>query len=150
MILFILAALLASITPLQRDVFNWVRRLPQCRGLRYVITWSQLTDSNLIYDLKPFTGPSSIVTLEDRPRSPPAKLTRFAPDRRDWVLYDTAQENEFLSWWLETDYGQQLTKNGKYKFRWSVDSRSSKVWKHFDQVAALRSGRPKVRDPKGI
>ncbi|KAJ5481400.1 hypothetical protein N7475_000212 [Penicillium sp. IBT 31633x] len=92
----------------------------------------------------PFTGPSSIVTLEDLPRGPPAKLTRLAPDRRDWVLYDTAQENEFLSWWLETDYGQQLTKNGKYKFRWSVESRSSKVWKHFDQVAELESGRPKV------
>ncbi|KAI3095274.1 hypothetical protein CBS147333_9810 [Penicillium roqueforti] len=92
----------------------------------------------------PFTGPSSVVMLEDRPRSPTAKLTRFAPDRRDWVLFDTAQENEFLSWWLETDYGQQLTKNGKYKFRWSVESRSSKVWKHFDQVAELRSGRPKV------
>ncbi|KAJ9481012.1 hypothetical protein VN97_g12500 [Penicillium thymicola] len=91
-----------------------------------------------------FTGPSSIVTLEDRPRGPPAKLTRLAPDRRDWVLYDTAQENKFLSWWLETDYGQQLTKNGKYNFRWSVESRSSKVWKHFDQVAELESGRPKV------
>ncbi|CAG8224680.1 unnamed protein product, partial [Penicillium nalgiovense] len=92
----------------------------------------------------PFTGPSSVVTLEDRPKSPSAKLTRFAPDRRGWVLFDTAQENEFLSWWLETDYGQQLTKNGQYKFRWSAESRSSKVWKHFDQVAELRSGRPKV------
>ncbi|CAG8108137.1 unnamed protein product [Penicillium nalgiovense] len=91
-----------------------------------------------------FTGPSGTVTLEDRPRSPPTKLTRFAPDRRDWVLYDSDQENEFLSWWLETDYGQQLTKNGQYKFRWSIESRSSKVWKHFDQVAELRSGRPKV------
>ncbi|KAJ5471499.1 hypothetical protein N7530_008856 [Penicillium desertorum] len=86
-----------------------------------------------------FNRPSGIVTLEDRPRSPPAKLTRFAPGRRDWVLYDSDQEKEFLSWWLETDYGQQLTKNGKYKFRWSAESRSSKVWKHFDQVAELRS-----------
>jgi hypothetical protein len=63
---------------------------------------------------------------------------------RLWRGLDTAQENEFLSWWLETDYGQQLTKNRKYKFRLSVESRSSKVWKHFDQVAELRSGRPKV------
>ncbi|KAJ5522371.1 hypothetical protein N7527_006486 [Penicillium freii] len=77
-----------------------------------------------------FTGPLSVVMLEDRPRSPMAKLTRFAPDRRDW-------ENEFLSWWLETDYGQQLTNNGKYKFRWSVESRSLKV-------VELRSSRPKV------
>ncbi|KAJ5277815.1 hypothetical protein N7524_003968 [Penicillium chrysogenum] len=91
-----------------------------------------------------FNRPSGIVTLEDRPRSPPAKLTRFAPGRRDWVLYDSDQEKEFLSWWLETEYGQQLTKNGKYKFRWSAESRSSKVWKHFDQVAELSSGRPKV------
>ncbi|KAI3180037.1 hypothetical protein DTO027I6_10290 [Penicillium roqueforti] len=91
-----------------------------------------------------FNRPSGIVTLEDRPRSTPAKLPRFAPGRRDWVLYDSDQEKEFLSWWLETEYGQQLTKNGKYKFRWSAESRSSKVWKHFDQVAELRSGRPKV------
>ncbi|OQE66611.1 hypothetical protein PENNAL_c0185G01875 [Penicillium nalgiovense] len=74
-----------------------------------------------------FTRPSRIVTLEDRPRSPPAKPTRFAPDRRDWVLYDSDQEKEFSSWWLETDYGQQLTKIGKYKFRWSAEFRSSKV-----------------------
>ncbi|KAJ5340406.1 hypothetical protein N7541_009530 [Penicillium brevicompactum] len=92
----------------------------------------------------PFTGSSSIFTLEDRPRDPPANLTRFAPDRRDWVLYDTAQNNEFLLWWLETDYGRRLTKNGRYNFRWSVESHSSKVWKQFDQVAELRSGRPKV------
>lgn len=105
---------------------------------------SQPNDSNLIYTSKSFAGRSSIVTPKDRPRGSPAKLRRLAPDRRDWVLYDTAQENEFLSWWLETDYGQQLTKNGKYNFRWSVESRSSKVWKHFDQVAELRSGRPKV------
>ncbi|CAG8113298.1 unnamed protein product [Penicillium salamii] len=92
----------------------------------------------------PFPGSSSIFTLEDQPRDPPANLTRFAPDRRDWVLYDTAQNNKFLLWWLETDYGRRLTKNGRYNFRWSVESRSSKVWKQFDQVAELRSGRPKV------
>ena len=60
------------------------------------------------------------------------------------MVYDTAQNNEFLLWWLETDYGRRLTKNGRYNFRWSVESRSSKVWKHFDQVAELRSGRPRV------
>ncbi|KAJ5742366.1 uncharacterized protein N7511_001761 [Penicillium nucicola] len=79
-----------------------------------------------------------------QPRTPSANLTRFAPDRRHWVLYETAQENDFLSWWLETEYGQQLTKNGQYNFRWSTESRSSKVWRHFDQVAEVGSGRPKV------
>ncbi|KAJ6174737.1 hypothetical protein N7485_005181 [Penicillium canescens] len=86
-----------------------------------------------------FAGHSRIVALEAGPRSPSANLTRFAPDRRHWVLYETAQEHEFLSWWLETEYGQQLTKNGQYKFRWSTESRSSEVWRHFDQVAELRS-----------
>ncbi|CAG7980065.1 unnamed protein product [Penicillium salamii] len=79
----------------------------------------------------PLNGSSSIGTLEDRPKNPPANLTRFAPDRRDWVLYGTAQNNEFLLWWLETDYGRRLTKNGRYNFRWSVESRSSKVGKHW-------------------
>ncbi|CAI7585350.1 unnamed protein product [Penicillium viridicatum] len=65
----------------------------------------------------PFTGSSSIVTLEDRPRDPPANLTRFAPDRRDWVLYDTTQDNEFLSWWVETDYGRRLTKKWTIQFQ---------------------------------
>ncbi|KAJ5412472.1 uncharacterized protein N7487_006831 [Penicillium crustosum] len=55
--------------------------------------------------------PFKYYTESHRPGSSPAKLTRFAPDRRDWVLYDSDQENEFLSWWLETDYGKQLTKN---------------------------------------
>ncbi|CAG8025758.1 unnamed protein product, partial [Penicillium nalgiovense] len=92
----------------------------------------------------PFTGSSRIVTMEGRPRSSSAKLTRFAPARRTWVLYETARENEFLSWWMDTDYGRQLTKGGKSKVRWSAESRSSEVWKHFDQVAELRCGRPKV------
>lgn len=64
-------------------------RQSQCRCLRYVITGSQLTDSNLIYHLKLFNRPSGIVTLEDRPRSPLAKLIRFVPGRWDWVLYDS-------------------------------------------------------------
>lgn len=147
MLLLILAALLVSITPFQRDVFNWdpspsssnsMSRFSACHHL------SQSTDSDLIYDFKPITGLSGILTPDDRPRSPSARLARFAPNHRDWVLYDAAQEDKFLSWWLETDYGQQLTRNGKHKFRWSVEWRSSKVWKHFDQVAELRSGRPKV------
>ena len=83
-------------------------------------------------------------TLQDRTIDPSTKLTRIAPDGREWVLYDTAQENDFLSWWLQTDYGQQLSTNGRSKVRWSAGSRSSEVWKHFDQVAELRSGRPKV------
>ncbi|KAJ6174293.1 hypothetical protein N7485_005593, partial [Penicillium canescens] len=72
------------------------------------------------------------------------KLDREVPRPTSRGLHPTAQEHEFLSWWLETEYGQQLTKNGQYKFRWSTESRSSEVWRHFDQVAELRSGRPKV------
>jgi hypothetical protein len=43
-------------------------------------------------------------SLHNRTIDPPTKLTRFAPDGRDWVLYDTAQEDDFLSWWLQTNY----------------------------------------------
>jgi hypothetical protein len=103
-----------------------------------------LTTFNLFGDWKPSTGSSRMESLQNRTIDPPTKLTRFAPDGRDWVLYDTAQENDFLSWWLQTDYGQQLSTNGRSKVRWSAGSRSSEVWKHFDQVAELRSGRPKV------
>ncbi|KAJ5771454.1 uncharacterized protein N7511_003505 [Penicillium nucicola] len=106
-----------------RDVFEW--------GRHRLVTYPGIA----VFDLQPSAG---------QPRTPSANLTRFAPDRRHWVLYETAQENDFLSWWLETEYGQQLTKNGQYNFRWSTESRSSKVWRHFDQVAEVGSGRPKV------
>ncbi|KAH1602892.1 hypothetical protein KXX44_003473 [Aspergillus fumigatus] len=71
-------------------------------------------------------------------------LRRVGPDRRkNWVLYETANEDDFLSWWLQTEYGRQLNGSGRSKIRWSVEH-SAEVWKHFDQVAELSSGRPKV------
>lgn len=44
---------------------------------------------------------------------------------------------DFVDWWLETDYGR------KKHIRW--DGRhQSKCWKHFDQVAQIKTREPKV------
>lgn len=74
------------------------------------------------------------------PKDPPT--CRTGPPKELGSLRDR-NEDDFLSWWLQTEYGRQLNGSGRSKIRWSVEH-SAEVWKHFDQVAELSSGRPKV------
>jgi hypothetical protein len=59
-------------------------------------------------------------------------------------LYQSALEREFLGWWEETEYGQKLNGDGQSQIKWSTESRHADVWKHFDQVADIDSGLPRV------
>lgn len=64
--------------------------------------------------------------------------------RKNWILYQSALEREFLGWWEETEYGQKLNGDGQSQIKWSTESRHADVWKHFDQVADIDSGLPRV------
>ena len=64
--------------------------------------------------------------------------------RKNWILYQSALEREFLGWWEETEYGQKLNGDGQSQIKWSTESRHADVWKHFDQVADMDSGLPRV------
>ncbi|KAJ5109552.1 hypothetical protein N7532_002724, partial [Penicillium argentinense] len=78
-------------------------------------------------------------------RRPPGTLRRVGPQRRkNWILFESSLEREFLGWWEKTEYGQKLNGDGQSQIKWSTESRHADVWKHFDQVADIDTGRPRV------
>lgn len=69
----------------------------------------------------------------------------MGPQRiKNWILYEPSLEREFLGWWETTEYGQKLNGDGQSQIKWSTESRHADVWKHFDQVADIDTGRPRV------
>lgn len=76
-----------------------------------------------------------------QPSLPPAippSLDRVGSDHRKlWILYKEMVHNDWVSWWLETDFGK------KSNIKWS-SSHSSPVWDNFHQVAHSSNGAPKV------
>jgi hypothetical protein len=68
----------------------------------------------------------------------PASLQRVCPDRINaYLVYSSMSKDEFVSWWLQTDFGR------KKQIRWDARQQSD-VWKHFDQVARTDNGASKV------
>jgi hypothetical protein len=73
-----------------------------------------------------------------QPPSFPSFLQRVGPDRRKpYFLYSHMSKDQFVAWWLTTDFGKQK------RIHW--DGRhSSQCWEYFDQVADMTTGEPKV------
>jgi hypothetical protein len=72
------------------------------------------------------------------PLTIPSILERVGPDRRKaYILYNEMSHNEYVEWWLQTDYGT------KSKINWDSNHLSD-IWKHFDQVAHSVDSAPKV------
>jgi hypothetical protein len=76
-----------------------------------------------------------------RPTVPPvvpSSLTHVGPDRRKaYVLYEKMSHDDWVEWWLQTNYGS------KSVIRWDSNHQSA-VWAHFNQVAHSTNGAPKV------
>ncbi|KAJ5982186.1 hypothetical protein N7451_012286 [Penicillium sp. IBT 35674x] len=75
-----------------------------------------------------------------RPTRPvvPYSFTRVGPDQRKaFVLYERMAHNDWVEWWLHTDYGR------KSKIKWD-STRHAEIWGLFDQVAHNLDGAPKV------
>lgn len=76
-----------------------------------------------------------------RPPQPPVipdTLQRVGPHRRKaYILYSEMSKDDFVSWWLKTDFGR------KQRMRWDGKHQSDS-WKHFSQVADVKTGEPKV------
>ncbi|KAJ5267369.1 hypothetical protein N7478_010177 [Penicillium angulare] len=95
---------------------------------------------------------SDIQSLFNEPRNSydttvrrPPTLRRVGPQgRKSWILYEPSLEREFLEWWEKTNYGQKLQEDGQSLIKWSTESRHADVWKHFDQVAHIDTGHPRV------
>lgn len=81
-------------------------------------------------------------TVTSLPKIPllPDSLERVGPDRKkEWVIYSNMTQNDFLSWWFDTQFG------AKRGIRWDGHGHYSGVWKDFDMVAHYITGEAKVR-----
>ncbi|KAK9847191.1 hypothetical protein MYU51_020359 [Penicillium brevicompactum] len=68
--------------------------------------------------------------------SVPPSLERVSPGRSiEFVLYSDMSKDEFVAWWLETEFGR------KKRLHWS-GKRTAACWQHFDQVANAKTGKP--------
>ncbi|KAJ5264775.1 hypothetical protein N7505_007568 [Penicillium chrysogenum] len=115
-------------TLFDRDTDNLGYLIPSSRALT---PSSQLTVEPFDAVDTDFLRPSNLLPI-------PPSLTRVGPDRRKaYVLYDDMVYQEWVDWWLQTDYGQ------KSKLSWD-SNRSSNIWSNFDQVAHTKDGAPKV------
>jgi hypothetical protein len=69
----------------------------------------------------------------------PETLERVGPPKRkNYILWTEMVNEDFVAWWLKTEYGSEMKRNifeGK---------RNAECWDHFHQVAAIQDGSPKV------
>ncbi|KAJ5685107.1 hypothetical protein N7536_007726 [Penicillium majusculum] len=69
----------------------------------------------------------------------PDTLERVGPfGKRKYILWTEMMNEDFVAWWLKTEYGSAIKRNifdGK---------RQASAWDHFHQVAAIHDGSPKV------
>jgi hypothetical protein len=78
------------------------------------------------------------------PLAIPSSLQRVGQGRRKpWILYSDMSKDDFLHWWLETQFGNAQSEKKK-KIHWDGARHISDIWKHFDQVAHHVTGEPKV------
>ena len=70
---------------------------------------------------------------------PPDILQRVGLSRKQiYVLWTDMVNDEFVAWWLKTEYGSRMNRNI------FESKRQAECWQHFHQVAAIQDGTPKV------
>lgn len=99
---------------------------------------------NLSFSQQSFGSVAPSIANSDFVRPPipplpiPPSLQRICLDRNNaYLVYSDMSKDDFVSWWLQTDFGKQK------RIRWDARQQSN-VWKHFDQVAKTIDGVPKV------
>lgn len=71
--------------------------------------------------------------------SPPDTLQRIGPLRKqNYVLWTEMANDEFVAWWLKTEFGSRINRNI------FESKRQAECWSHFHQVATIQDGAPKV------
>ncbi|KAJ5355238.1 uncharacterized protein N7496_000165 [Penicillium cataractarum] len=77
-----------------------------------------------------------------RPAIPPVipeTLERVGPPKRkNYILWTEMANEDFIVWWLKTEYGSKMKRN-IFEGR-----RNAECWDHFYQVATIQDGSPKV------
>ena len=88
------------------------------------------------------TSDSTSITEFARPPIPPpipSTLERVGPQKqKNYLLWTEMVNNEFVAWWLNTEFGSQM--------KWNIfeNKCQAEYWKHFHQVASIQDGSPKV------
>lgn len=108
-------------------------------NLPYLQSDDQLFTPNISYSQPTITSTLGSEFLS--PLSVPPSLQRLGPDQKKlWVLYSEMTKDEFILWWLQTQYASQPDRK---RIRWD-SKHSSDNWKNFDQVAHHATGEPMV------
>lgn len=71
----------------------------------------------------------------------PLSIQRIGDRLKEWALWTEMTKTEFIEWWLTTQYG---TKPEAKRIHWDKKGRLSDIWTHFDQIANIYSGKPKI------
>jgi hypothetical protein len=80
------------------------------------------------------SDPLSVTADTDLPLfSIPSTLKRIGPDNKKlWVLYSEMSKNDFINWWLQTEYGRLGSQlDNQKKIRWNA-KRSSSAWDNYN------------------
>ncbi|KAJ6134818.1 hypothetical protein N7523_001140 [Penicillium sp. IBT 18751x] len=87
----------------------------------------------------PISTPSVTFTRPTVPILIPQTLERVGPcGRKKYILWTEMFNEEFVAWWLKTEYGS-TTKRNIFEGKQQAGS-----WEHFHQVATISDGSPKV------
>lgn len=90
-----------------------------------------------LYSPVPSGSQQALDVLPESPKAPDC-LPRICPDRiRTYLPYSQEMGDEFVRWWLQTDFGK------KKRIAWDT-KRDAQCWKNFDQVALEKNGKPGV------
>ncbi|KAJ5413633.1 hypothetical protein N7509_000260 [Penicillium cosmopolitanum] len=74
--------------------------------------------------------------------SPPKIFEHVGPLRKkSFVLWTEMVNDEFVAWWLKTEFGSRINRN---LFEDKRGAQTAECWKHFHQVAAISDGEPRV------
>jgi hypothetical protein len=71
----------------------------------------------------------------------PSSLERVKDQTKSWVRYTSMTKDDFVNWWLHTQYG---SKPEAKRVSWDKTGYSSDMWPFFDQIAHSSTGQPKV------
>jgi hypothetical protein len=100
-----------------------------------------LSDSYPFEPFEPFESQSTAPT-ESGTFPIPSSLKRVGVGRNQLVLWSNMTKADFIEWWLTTTFA--TTEESAKRVNWAQKSRSSEVWKIFDQAATVKDGKPMV------
>jgi hypothetical protein len=100
---------------------------------------AQSFNPDTLYSQTPISTPDINFAQLLPPPSIPNTLQRVGPKKqKNYILWSEMVNDVFVAWWLNTEHGSQIKRNI------FESKRQAECWQHFDQVAAIQDGGPKV------